>query len=596
MAGTEKKKDKREGRKRKRTKGKDRKKMDIKGRDWNVTPGDSPQLAFYVRKMLERYREEKGVCFLLEPGKYHFYPDYAYEKMLCIPNHEEDTVKRIVFDLSGYEKLHIKGEGAEFIFHGDCIPFYLCGCKEVVLEGLQVDYERPGYSQGIIQKVEERRMEIAVDREQFPYYVKGGRVYFCGESDCRELERWLEMDKETKAPAKGLGDREFNLKDGGVNAVYRETAYGMLEISIPDGEEGFSAASHPGNALILRHHPRNCPAFYMENSQNVTLRQVKIFHALAMGVIGWRSENISLEEVAVKRREEKGHIFTTEADAFHFVCCRGWILVKGCLCENQLDDALNVHGIYGRVKQVEEDGSFLLELAHGQQKGVELLRAGETFRCLETEHMESFAEGKVKRAERLNKDYIEVFPQEAVPGLKAGHVVENLDWRPKVTVEGCVFRNNRARGLLCTGIGQAWIKGNTFQTPGAGILIEGDANEWFESGSAQHIVIEDNLFDGCAYIRGWGKAPIQITPRVASPLEGKHFHKKIEIKGNVFRRAHPQALRAYQVGELVWKGNRIEDKEDYQDTGEPVFCVEHVGVWEKDGMEGRQESLRHTQG
>jgi len=307
-------------------------------------------------------------------------------------------------------------------------------------------------------------------------------------------------------------------------------------------------------------------------------------------------ENILLEEVAVKRREEKGHIFTTEADAFHFVCCRGWILVKGCLCENQLDDALNVHGIYGRVKQVEEDGSFLLELAHGQQKGVELLRAGETFQCLETEHMEPFAEGKVKRAERLNKDYIEVFPQEAVPGLKAGHVVENLDWRPKVTVEGCVFRNNRARGLLCTGIGQAWIKGNTFQTPGAGILIEGDANEWFESGSAQHIVIEGNLFDGCAYIRGWGKVPIQITPRVASPLEGKHFHKKIEIKGNVFRRAHPQALRAYQVGELVWKGNRIEDKEDYQDTGEPVFCVEHVGVWEKDGMEGRQESVRHTQG
>ena len=49
--------------------------MDIKGRDWNVAPGDSPQLAFYVRKMLERYREEKGVCFLLEPGKYHFYPD-----------------------------------------------------------------------------------------------------------------------------------------------------------------------------------------------------------------------------------------------------------------------------------------------------------------------------------------------------------------------------------------------------------------------------------------------------------------------------------------------------------------------------------------
>ena len=37
------------------------------------------------------------------------------------------------------------------------------------------------------------------------------------------------------------------------------------------------------------------------------------------------------------------------------------------------------HGIYGRAGEVFEDGSFLVELVHHQQKGVLLLKAGERF-------------------------------------------------------------------------------------------------------------------------------------------------------------------------------------------------------------------------
>lgn len=550
--------------------------MEINVREYGIVPGDDLGLTGKLRYLLEKYRGEKGVCFHFPAGTYHFYPDYAKEILLYIPNHDEDGLKRTAFDLTGYRGLTIHGDGACFMFHADILPFLIRECEDVRMEGIMVDYARPGYSQGRILSVEGKAMEIEIDKEQFPWYVKGGRVYFYGGNYCQELERWMEMDQTEEGPAYGLTDKTFNLKNAGEEASFEQTGNDRLMVRLGREEGEFEKASRAGNYLILRHHPRNCPAVFIEESRRIQLVRLQICHALAMGVIACRSEDILLEEVEICRHPDKRHIFTTEADGFHFVLCRGYIKIRKCLCENQLDDAVNIHGIYGRAGEVFEDGSFLVELVHHQQKGVLLLKAGERFRMVRPDTMLPFAYQTAAKVERWNKDYLRVWPERPIPRLESGHALENLDWMPEVEIEGCTFRNNRARGVLCTTGKRAVIRQNYFHVPGAALLMEGDASSWFESGACGEVVFEENVIDCCAYVPEWGRAPIQLSPGSKAYESQKAYHARLVVENNDFLVTDERLIDGKNLGELIWKNNRVKHADKFSGHPGKAFALEHV--------------------
>lgn len=550
--------------------------MKINVNDFGIYAADTSDTVWKLRELLEKYRRQENVCLYFPSGMYHFYPDYAEELLLFIPNHDEDTIKRVAFNLTGYKKLQICGEQTKFVFHTDIVPFLVRDCEEICIEGISVDYARPGYSQGIIRKVEPRRMVIEVDAEEFPWYIRGDRVYFYGENYCRELERWIEVDAETNAPAYGLADSAYNMADEGVEAHYKKIGENLLELTLGERAESFSEASKEGNYLILRHHPRNCPAFFLEESSDIQIRNVEIYHSLAMGVIAFCTRNITLEEVKICRHPEKQHIFTVEADGFHFALCGGFVKIRKCLVENQLDDPVNIHGIYGRIKEVLEDGSFLAELVHHQHKGVIQLKSGEAFRIVDNGTMLLFAQGRAKRVERWNKDYYRVWPENEISGVKPGFALENMGWMPEVEISECTFRNNRARGILCTTGNRAVIRKNYFHVPGAAVLIAGDANFWFESGAAGEVFVEDNIFDQCAYITEWGKAPIQVEPNTENFEENRAYHGRLEVRNNRFYVSDERLFNGMNLRKLVWENNIVKKEEVFPMREGEAFVMEHV--------------------
>ena len=113
----------------------------------------------------------KDAILVFPKGTYHFYPDYAVEKLLYISNHDEDTIKRIAFDLTGFQHLVIRGEETQFLFHTDVIPFYLHACEDITIEGVKIDYVRPGYSEGKIRELEPQRMVVEIDPTEYPYEI-----------------------------------------------------------------------------------------------------------------------------------------------------------------------------------------------------------------------------------------------------------------------------------------------------------------------------------------------------------------------------------------------------------------------------------------
>lgn len=536
----------------------------INVRDYGVLPEDRKENELYMRAILDSCREEEGVTLLFEEGVYHFYPDYAVEKLLYISNHDEDTIKEIAFDLTGFKNLVIKGNHTEFRFHMDIMPFYLHECENVCVEGITIDFERTGYSEVTIEELEPKRMVLSIDYEQYPYKVMHNRLYFKGARHLVEMSRGaLEMDAERMAPVYKGHDISFNCTyEGSYGAEFKELSQGLVEVTLTEEQE-FLKTSKVGNKIIMRHHWRTHPAFYVTCSKNIVLKDIMLYHCTGMAVIAQFAENLTMEKFDVRIHPEKKRVFSITADGFHLVYCKGQILIKDCFLENQLDDPVNIHGIYGRIHKVLSDREILVELVEGMQKGVPLGKAGEYFGVIDNETMLDVSGGHLAEHRMLNKHYQYFKFEESVEGLTEGFVVENKEYVPDVLIEGCTFQNNRARGLLLTSAGNVVVRDNTFRSAGAAILIEGDSNYWFESGATKSILVEKNRFIDCAYVTDWGEAPIQVSPSALKYVEGIRYHKYLEIRDNDFYCFDDRLIWARNIEEIQMIGNRIHKTESF---------------------------------
>ena len=172
----------------------------------------------------------------------------------------------------------------------------------------------------------------------------------------------------------------FEIRPDSNYGNWKELEEGLVEVTLDGAGDMKSFDGYtPGHIIVLRHHPRNYPATYVTSSKDVTFRDVKIYHCAGMGVTAQFTENVTLDRVQVTGKAGSGHWFSLAADATHFVYCRGLIHIKDCLFERQLDDAVNIHGIYARVKKVLSEKELLVELVHHQQKGVPVGKSGVHF-------------------------------------------------------------------------------------------------------------------------------------------------------------------------------------------------------------------------
>ena len=67
------------------------------------------------------------------------------------------------------------------------------------------------------------------------------------------------------------------------------------------------------------------------------------------------------------------------------------------------------------------------------------------------------------------------------------------------------------------------------------ILIEGDAEGWYESGPVKNVRIENNTFIGCAYNGGPSNAVIALNPSNSYINANLPVHQNVHIIGNKFK-------------------------------------------------------------
>lgn len=528
----------------------------------------TPVVAEAIEKLKQLLPGESGRV-VFEPGIYDFYPEGTTEREFY-PSNNDGGVKRIVFPFFGLRNVIIDGGGSEFIFHGRISPAVIADCENIRFGNFILDYGTgsTGYAQGKILASDELSFELELDREEFPYRVEDGVVYFKREYDETSSRDTLpllqEFDAKVTGPAYGQGcmflatgktDIDFSKMPVPVlDTVAREIRPGVLHFDnvAPDKKKHCFGV---GNELILKYENRENPAVYVLNSKDVVVEDVTMYRALGMGVVAQTTENITVSRVKAVTRPGRRGLVGVGDDATHFVNCSGLVEIRDCVFEHMMDDAVNIHGIYARVAGF-EGNRLTVELQHGQQQGVNVFFPGDVMEISRFGSMDPVASLKVVSS-RIgeNKKLVEVEFDTPVPeAVQAGDIVENPGRMPEVLITGCRMGHNRPRGILITTTKRAVIEENEFYNSQTGIHVGGDNTYWFESGRVTDLTVRNNRFVNCCY--NGGDYVITIAPECRRD-EDFRFHSGIVIENNVFESFWAGMVYAFSTDGLIVRNNRL---------------------------------------
>lgn len=540
------------------------------------SPGQ-PDYSPLVREAIQK-TNGAGIKLVFKKGTYFFRPDFSFGEYRYITNHE-NGYKHIAFPLKGFSSVEIVGEDAEFIFHGQMFPFLIDSCSNVKIKGIRIDWDIPFLFQGEVVAVnkEEGWRELKPSTDGFSWKIHNHHLIFPDVDGFTfsSLGSSLPFEKNPKRVAHGAWDFSSNperverLPNGNLRFYEKMKYYPpvgtILNSKGPKGEN------------------RYAPAFQVISSKDVVFEDVIIHHALGMGFLAERTDNVTIRDCGIYVREGSPRVVSTIADATHFCNCKGKILVEGCRFEQMLDDGTNVHGTYVEVNKVLSPKSLRYELKHFQQTGFVFAGVGDSIWFI---HAPSPARAEVRcvtGVKVINERFAELtFSEPLSSGVKEGDILENKTWNPEFTMRGCTIRNHRARNVVLKSPLKTVIENNHFSSMMSSVLFRGETYYWFESGAVEDVLIRNNTFEYCAY-SGSEHAVLYITPRL-----GKQFSKteaydnNIRFEDNHIRTFDSRIVIADRAKNLVIRNNVIEKTYDapplYPDA--PLFELIHC-----DGVE-----------
>ena len=504
-----------------------------------------------------------GDTLCLQNGRYDFYPEGAYRKEYYISNNDSG-VKSIAFPLIGKKNIVIDGGGAELVFHGRILPFAVDGSENITIRDLSVDYAAPFYAQAKITEADTHHTTLFFEKPDFSCRVENGNFCFYSETDGWEnrveqalaLEFSWNADRTAGIPSPFLPPYfpySGPKKDHGfLGGMFRDVKLEQLDENRIVMYMETPHVHTVGNYLVMTHSDRCYPGFFLTHAKNVTLSGIRLYHSASMGVIAQCSEDITLDTVTAKPRPGSGRMLSVNADATHFVNCRGSIVMRNCTFVSMMDDACNIHGIYGLYRERKQENVISVSFGHGQQKGIDFCRVGDTVAVIDSEQTKTLMTAAVTKQELLSPEEYILTLDRAVPVPGKHYVIENLSTAPDVHITDCESGNNRPRGFLLSTAGRVLVERCTFYNMSQGIQLGGEMRDWYESGAVKDVTIRDNDFADSAFAGGYA---ITIVPSLREEDARMPFHGTVVIENNRFTQAEPRMLFCRLTEKLVFRKN-----------------------------------------
>lgn len=512
----------------------------------NIQNNSIPEFEFI--KALEYCKDNKINTLEIDMGKYIFREDFCRDSVCCISNHGSNGIKKAAFILDGMENFTIDARNSEFVMGGIISGFILKKCKNITIKNLSIDSNVKFASSGRVVETGDGYFVLKLNNPE-PYFIYEGRMFFGKQKEAHSrVTSIIECNEEEK---RFRADAEDCWFEGGYSPAFEKIDDSTVKIT------GFIRKPYLGNTMILMSGfgARLAPAIFAENCVNISIENLTVYGCMGMGVIAQKCENITIDGMKTICRSHLG--FSASADATHFVSCRGKVCVKNSMFEGQLDDAMNVHGIYNQII-AKGDDYIVIRYMHPETKGIDVYEPGAIIEISDKESLIPFDTVRVNSVKRINQDCTVLYIDRQTDKIQAGNVIEDITRCPQVIFENNSVSFNRARGILLASRGKTIIRNNYFNTPGAAVLFESSGSKWYESGPTRDVVIENNIFYDCCYTE-WGDTVIKICER-EKQTDKKYYHGKITVKDNVFKKCNCELVEVHNTRDFVYENNKIENE------------------------------------
>ena len=453
------------------------------------------------------------------------------------------------------EDLIVEGNGSLLMYHGKMITMVLDHCKNIQIRNISTNFQRPTASEIRYTRVATGETVVTLHPDSW-YEIVDGYINLFGEGWKSNRIHCNEYDAEKKTSVYTNG---WNVLS---KSKAKELSHGVVSFSTPSD-------FHPkeGNILTARDVIRDQVGMFILESRDIVLQHMNMHYMHGLGIVSQFVNNITMDHVNCVPPEGSGRILAASADMMHFSGCSGMINISDCRYEGAHDDPINIHGTNLRIMEKMDANTLRLRFMHGQSYGFVAFHEGDEVAFIRAKRMERYQRAKVQEVRRVSDREVIVRLDNPVPAdIELGlDCVENMTCTPEVEIRNSYFTRTCTRGLLITTPRKAIIENNTFEKTGmSAILIEGDAEGWFESGPVCDILIRNNTFIDCAYQGGPGNAVIALNPSNTQIDPDRPVHKNVRIEDNVFQVFDYPILYAKSTKGLAFKNNTVIRTKDLQ--------------------------------
>ena len=511
-----------------------------------------------ARAAAKACRGQAGAILSIPFGEYHFADPPAIRDMenLLAAGKSRDLAWggnndpfQLAFDFIDCDDLIFDGNGSTLVFHGLIAPFSFRNCRSVTLKNFTLDWDRPLFTTGYVERVKSLGpLSYADFQPAVGFPLSGGEPAFAWQAfdpvtlDFSALEAYFPMPPLKKV-------------DGG-----------LFRLAHP-----LAARLKKGDGLMVRHVGMFRPGIHLFESESIRIEDVTMRANPGIGVIGHRSRDIAISRLTVAPRP--GRVMTCNTDALHFISCRGQVTVEDSSCRGMGDDGINVHNFYQVVKQRINDRTLLLTVPAATQDCMfDHPDAGDRLEICRRDTLVGYAEVAVESAEPSQEQWeVTVRLDRPLPAdFRPTDIFANVSQLPRLTYRGNRVGANRARAVLCQTRG-ALIENNEFiRCTGTGVHVNtaaGMPRSWWESAGTRDVVIRGNRIIGCGSGPGCYHGASGVTVGAESIREDAGVHRNLTIESNEIECAAKRSgIYLSAVTGVRLTGNKITG-------GEPAIVV-----------------------
>jgi hypothetical protein len=510
----------------------------------------------FINEAIKSIEKGKPTKLVFTRGTYHFYPELSNKRNYYESNTTDKNPRNCAFVFEEMSDIIIEGNGSNLIFHEQMQPFTFDNCKNIELRNINIDWEQPLIAQAQIMEVKDRKIRVNIDLKESPFRIEEGKILFgTSRNEVRPWTSTMEFDRDGRYVVPQTGDWGC-LGKGWENYLAENILPGIVEINLP-----LTRKPAVGNYLVMRHAERIHSGIFIQDSKNIKIQNINLYHATGLGILAQFSEDLTFNQYRAIPNPNKNRYFGGGDDGLQISNCKGQITVTNCEFAGLMDDPINVHGTSVQVIEKLSKNHLKCKFMHPQSTELNWGHPGDKISFIENSVMQSMGVGIVAQFKLIDAEtFLLTFKQPVPNELAAGDALENLTWSPDLLVTNSHFKSCRARGLLVSTPGKVLIENNTFESSGSAILIAGDANKWFESGAVTDVTIKNNIFTELCNTSSYQfcEGIISIYPEI--PVlndETPAFHKNIRIEENEFFPFDYPVLFARSVDGITFDNNSV---------------------------------------